>query len=116
MNTAGIHHITALAGDAQKNLDFYADTLGLRLVKKTINFDAPDVYHLYFGDAAARRGRSSPSFPGARFSPPPRRRAGDRGRVPDRAGGSGVLAGSPGARGRSGAGADRPFWRDGSRL
>lgn len=46
----GIHHITAIAGDPQKNVDFYTGILGLRLVKKTINFDAPDVYHLYYGD------------------------------------------------------------------
>ena len=46
----GIHHVTAIAGDAQRNLDFYAGLLGLRLVKKTVNFDAPEAYHLYFGD------------------------------------------------------------------
>jgi glyoxalase family protein len=43
MSTTGIHHVTAIAGDAQTNYDFYAGTLGLRLVKKTINFDDPDV-------------------------------------------------------------------------
>lgn len=48
--TTGIHHITAFVTDAQRNVDFYAGILGLRLVKKTINFDAPEVYHLYFGD------------------------------------------------------------------
>ena len=42
----GIHHITALSGNAQKNLEFYAVILGLRLVKKTVNFDAPKMYHL----------------------------------------------------------------------
>jgi catechol 2,3-dioxygenase-like lactoylglutathione lyase family enzyme len=42
-------------GDAQKNVEFYADVLGLRLVKKTVNFDAPDVYHLYFGDESTSR-------------------------------------------------------------
>jgi glyoxalase family protein len=46
----GIHHITSFVTDAQRNVDFYAGILGLRLVKKTINFDAPEVYHLYFGD------------------------------------------------------------------
>jgi len=45
----GIHHITALTSDPQRNLDFYAGILGLRLVKKTINFDAPEIYHLYYG-------------------------------------------------------------------
>ena len=50
MKLEGLHHITMIAGDAQRNVAFYADTLGLRLVKKTVNFDAPDAYHLYFGD------------------------------------------------------------------
>jgi glyoxalase family protein len=45
-----MHHITMITGDAQRNVDFYADLLGLRLVKKTVNFDAPEAYHLYFGD------------------------------------------------------------------
>ena len=45
MELQGLHHITMITGDAQKNIDFYADTLGLRLVKKTVNFDAPDAYH-----------------------------------------------------------------------
>ena len=49
--TAGIHHITAFVRSAQDTTDFYSGILGLRLVKKTINFDAPEVYHLYFGDA-----------------------------------------------------------------
>jgi glyoxalase family protein len=44
----GIHHITALTSDAQRNVDFYEGILGLRLVKKTINFDAPEIYHLYY--------------------------------------------------------------------
>src|SRR4029078_10228900 len=50
MELQGLHHITMITGDAQKNVDFYADTLGLRLVKKTVNFDQRDAYHLYFGD------------------------------------------------------------------
>jgi glyoxalase family protein len=50
MALEGLHHITAISGDAQRNVDFYARVLGLRLVKKTVNFDQPDVYHLYFGD------------------------------------------------------------------
>jgi glyoxalase family protein len=45
----GIHHVTAITADARRNVDFYARVLGLRLVKKTVNFDAPEVYHLYFG-------------------------------------------------------------------
>jgi glyoxalase family protein len=50
MKLEGMHHITMITGDARKNVEFYADVLGLRLVKKTVNFDAPEAYHLYFGD------------------------------------------------------------------
>jgi len=50
MRSAGIHHITAMAGDPQLNVDFYTETLGLRLVKRTVNFDDPGSYHFYFGD------------------------------------------------------------------
>jgi glyoxalase family protein len=50
MELNGIHHITCITADAPGNVDFYARVLGLRLVKKTVNFDAPDVYHLYYGD------------------------------------------------------------------
>lgn len=46
----GIHHVTAIAGDPQKNMDFYTGLLGLRLVKLTVNFDDPATYHLYYGD------------------------------------------------------------------
>ncbi|MBN1301250.1 MAG: VOC family protein [Melioribacteraceae bacterium] len=59
----GIHHITALASDPQKNYDFYTGVLGLRLVKKTVNFDAPDVYHLYYGDETGRPGTILTFFP-----------------------------------------------------
>ncbi|CAG7650153.1 ring-cleaving dioxygenase [Paenibacillus allorhizosphaerae] len=63
LQTAGIHHITAFARDPQANVDFYAGVLGLRLVKKTINFDAPEVYHLYFGDQAGSPGTIITFFP-----------------------------------------------------
>jgi len=56
MKLDGLHHITMITGDAQRNIDFYADLLGLRLVKTTVNFDAPDAYHLYFGDEAGSPG------------------------------------------------------------
>lgn len=59
----GIHHITALASDPQKNIDFYAGILGLRLVKKTVNFDAPDVYHLYYGNEKGSPGTILTFFP-----------------------------------------------------
>jgi glyoxalase family protein len=72
MKLDGLHHITMITGDAPRNVEFYADVLGLRLLKKTVNFDAPEAYHLYFGDeqgspgslltwfefAGARRGRA----------------------------------------------------------
>ncbi|MEF3304357.1 ring-cleaving dioxygenase [Paenibacillus sp. GYB003] len=65
MKTAGIHHITAFVTDAQRNVDFYAGVLGLRLVKKTINFDAPEVYHLYFGNEMGSPGTAITFFPWA---------------------------------------------------
>lgn len=59
----GIHHITALARDPQRNVDFYVKVLGLRLVKQTVNFDVPDVYHLYYGDEIGRPGTILTFFP-----------------------------------------------------
>jgi glyoxalase family protein len=56
MRLEGLHHITMITGDAQANVAFYADVLGLRLVKKTVNFDAPEAYHLYFGDEQGSPG------------------------------------------------------------
>jgi glyoxalase family protein len=63
----GIHHVTAITGDPQANVDFYAGLLGLRLVKKTVNFDDPDSYHLYYGDRAGHPGTIMTFFawPGA---------------------------------------------------
>ncbi len=67
MRLTGLHHITMITGDAQRNVDFYADTLGLRFVKKTVNFDAPEAYHLYFGDERGTPGTILTwfEFPGA---------------------------------------------------
>lgn len=59
----GIHHVTAIATDPQANLDFYTRVLGLRLVKKTVNFDDPTTYHLYFGDEKGRPGTILTFFP-----------------------------------------------------
>lgn len=59
----GIHHVTAIAGDPQGNVDFYAGVLGLRLVKKTVNFDDPATYHLYYGDEAGNPGTLLTFFP-----------------------------------------------------
>ena len=56
MKLDGMHHLTMITGDAVKNVEFYADVLGLRLVKKTVNFDAPEAYHLYFGDEQGSPG------------------------------------------------------------
>jgi glyoxalase family protein len=67
MQLDGIHHITCITADAPGNVDFYARVLGLRLVKKTVNFDAPDVYHLYYGDEVGAPGSILTffEFPGA---------------------------------------------------
>ena len=68
MALEGLHHVTAITGDAQRNVDFYVSTLGLRMVKKTVNFDSPDVYHLYYGDETGTPGSILTffEFPGAR--------------------------------------------------
>ena len=65
----GIHHVTAMSSGAQANVDFYAGVLGLRLVKKTVNFDAPDVYHLYYGDEGGNPGSIMTFFPFPRMRP-----------------------------------------------
>jgi glyoxalase family protein len=69
MYQAGIHHVTAIAGPAMRNLDFYTRTLGLRLVKKTVNFDDPGTYHLYYGDEAGRPGTILTFFPWQHAAP-----------------------------------------------
>src|SRR2546423_231454 len=71
----GIHHVTAITADPQKNVDFYCGVLGLRLVKLTLNFDDPGSYHLYYGDELGRPGTIMTFFawPGAypgRVGPP----------------------------------------------
>jgi glyoxalase family protein len=60
---SGIHHVTSIAGSARRNRDFYTQTLGLRLVKKTVNFDDPGAYHFYYGDAAGHPGTILTFFP-----------------------------------------------------
>ena len=62
---SGIHHVTAIAGRADRNLDFHTRVLGLRLVKKTINFDDPGTYHLYYGDEQGQPGTILTFFPWA---------------------------------------------------
>ncbi len=63
MTAHSIHHVTAISGPARRNLDFYTRTLGLRLVKKTVNFDDPSTYHLYYGDETGRPGTILTFFP-----------------------------------------------------
>lgn len=63
LQTAGIHHITAIVNDPQRNIDFYTTVLNLRLIKKTINFDRPEVYHFYFGNDTGDPGTIITFFP-----------------------------------------------------
>jgi glyoxalase family protein len=74
MKLEGIHHITAITGDAQRNVDFYAGTLGLRLVKKTVNQDQPSVYHLFYADEQGSAGADLTFF---EFRGAPQGRAGE---------------------------------------
>ena len=68
----GIHHVTAIAGEPQRNLDFWSEVLGLRLVKRTVNFDDPETYHLYYGNEVGEPGTIMTFFPW-----PGRKRGGD---------------------------------------
>ena len=65
----GIHHVTAICGDPQENLDFYTEVLGLRLVKRSINQDAPDTYHLFYADAEGHPGTDLTFFPWPQMPP-----------------------------------------------
>jgi glyoxalase family protein len=69
MQQNGIHHATAIAGPARRNIEFYTRTLGLRLVKKTVNFDDPGTYHLYYGDEQGRPGTVLTFFPWKHVAP-----------------------------------------------
>ena len=73
MQVQGIHHVTAIAGDPQANVDFYTSVLGLRLVKVTVNYDDPETYHLYYGDEQGHPGTILTFFP---WPGAPRGRAG----------------------------------------
>src|SRR5579883_1247163 len=66
---SGLHHVTAISGKAARNLDFYTHVLGLRFVKKTVNFDDPRTYHLYYGDAVGRPGTILTFFPWEHAAP-----------------------------------------------
>ena len=74
MKLEGIHHITCITADAQMNVDFYARLLGLRMVKKTVNQDSPDVYHLFYADEQGSPGADLTFF---EFPQAARGRAGD---------------------------------------
>ena len=65
----GLHHVTAIAGPAQENLDFYAGVLGMRLVKKSVNQDDPGTYHLFYADAEGRPGTDLTFFPWSHLAP-----------------------------------------------
>src|SRR5450432_3442248 len=69
----GLHHVTAIAGPAQENLDFYAGVLGMRLVKRSVNQDDPGTYHLFYADAEGHPGTDITFFPWSDLAP---RRAG----------------------------------------
>ena len=67
---SGLHHVTAISGPAQENLDFYSGVLGMRLVKKSVNQDDPGTYHLFYADAEGRPGTDLTFFPWAHLAPP----------------------------------------------
>jgi glyoxalase family protein len=69
MSESGLHHVTAFSGPALRNVDFYTRVLGLRLVKKTVNFDDPGTYHLYYGDETGRPGTILTFFPWEHAAP-----------------------------------------------
>lgn len=70
MGVNGLHHITAISGPAQENLDFYAGVLGMRLVKRSVNQDDPGTYHLFYADAEGRPGTDLTFFPWVQMAPP----------------------------------------------
>jgi len=65
----GIHHVTAIAGDAQANLDFYTRVMGMRLVKRSVNQDRPETYHLFYGDGVGHAGSDLTFFPWPHMQP-----------------------------------------------
>ncbi|HEV2558864.1 MAG TPA: ring-cleaving dioxygenase [Microvirga sp.] len=69
MTHAGLHHVTAISGPARRNFDFYTRLLGLRFVKKTVNFDDPGTYHFYYGDEAGNPGTILTFFPWEHVAP-----------------------------------------------
>jgi glyoxalase family protein len=68
-SVTGLHHVTVIAGDAQRNLEFYTRVMGMRLVKRSVNQDAPDTYHLFYGDAVGHAGSDLTFFPWPKMPP-----------------------------------------------
>ena len=65
----GLHHVTCIAGDPQENLDFYSGVMGMRLVKRSVNQDAPTTYHLFYADAVGHPGTDLTFFPWPEMGP-----------------------------------------------
>src|SRR5215213_4909990 len=106
----GLHHVTAIATDPQANVDFYTRALGLRLVKQTVNFDAPDTYHLYYGDEKGSPSSLLTFFP---WPGVPRGRGGAGMRRPTASSGQGPSLGGWQRRFKTvGIEADAPRTRD----
>ena len=68
-NITGLHHVTVIAGDAQRNLDFYTRVMGMRLVKRSVNQDRPETYHLFYGDGVGHAGSDLTFFPWPKMPP-----------------------------------------------
>jgi glyoxalase family protein len=98
----GLHHVTSMASDARSNNAFFTDTLGLRRVKKTVNFDAPDVYHLYYADEFGTPGTVMTYFPFPNIGPAARARRGRHHRLCRAGGLAQLLEGAVGDEGVKG--------------
>ena len=113
----GLHHVTSMASDARANNAFFTDTLGLRRVKKTVNFDAPEVYHLYYGDEHGTPGSVMTYFPVSEHRRPAQgRRRGRADRLRGAEGRAAVLARAPRRAGRGRARRGRELRREAAEL
>ena len=100
----GLHHVTSMASDARANNAFFTDTLGLRRVKKTVNFDAPEVYHLYYGDETGTPGSVMTYFPFPNIGAPQQGRGRGRARPSSRCRRARCRSGASGSRRRASSG------------
>ncbi len=115
--TRGLHHVTAISGPAQENLDFYAGVLGMKLVKKSVNQDDPGTYHLFYADAEGRPGTDLTFFPWAHLAPSRRGpRSRHRGRPRRRPGQPRLLERTPRALRRAGRRPREPLRRSRSAV